>query len=154
MITDMRKTFICVMFFLIIVGCATLQTEGEKPLQIPLDSWDLLDVDELNSRISEAEAAQLDWSHSALGTALAMLEYGLDARYVELYLEGNRGEVADTVVIVLGRDGFKDDSIRGDWHRAVLYRTDSGTWRFHEIRRAFRCYRARSLDSYSRDYCL
>jgi hypothetical protein len=110
-------------------------------------------VDELNRVAGDAAEQGLAWSRSAIGVALATIDYGLDARYVEFYSEGNRGEVADTVVVIVGRDGFNDDSVRGDWHRAVVYRVADGTWRFQKLDRAFRCYRVRSLESYSGDLC-
>jgi hypothetical protein len=138
---------------LMLTGCGAPPGAATATLGVSVDSWELVPVDELNARIEAAEAAGLDWPRHAIGAALAALEYGLDARYVELTAAGNRGEVADTVVVVVGRDRFKDDSIRGDWHRAVLYRTSEGTWRFGELRRAFRCYRGKASARYWRDHC-
>jgi hypothetical protein len=40
-----------------------------------------------------------------------------DTRSVWLAEQGNRGEVSDTTVVIVIRDGFLDDSVRGDWHR-------------------------------------
>jgi hypothetical protein len=134
-------------------GCMSHPRLESTRLDVPVDSSELVPVEELNRRIEAAEAHGLDWPRYAAGTALAVLDYEEDARCVELKSAGNRGEVSDTVVVVLVRDRFKDDSIRGDWHRAVLYRTPEGTWRFSELRRAFRCYRGKVLDRYSRDLC-
>ena len=118
-----------------------------------MDSWESVDVEALNSRVSEAERGGEAWTRHAVGTVLASLGYGLDGRSVELRAVGNRGEVADTVVVVVARDGFNDDSVRGDWNRAVVYRTVDGTWRFREVQRAYRCWRVRSLDAYSGGRC-
>jgi len=139
-------------FLALASGCAQ-PPAARRPLDVAVDSWQSMEVEELNQVASDAAEQGLAWSESAIGVALAALDYGLDARYVEFYSEGNRGEVSDTVVVVLGRDGFNDDSVRGDWHRAVLYRIPDGTWRFHQADRAFRCYRVRSLESYSGDLC-
>jgi hypothetical protein len=120
--------------FLVLAGCGAPPGGESSPLDVPVDSWEFIPVGELNTRIEAAEAAGADWPQDAIAAALAALEYGWDARYVEFRSTGNRGEVADTVVVVLGRDGFNDDSIRGDWNRAVLYRAREGTWRFSELR--------------------
>lgn len=138
---------------LLLAGCGAPPVAGSGPLDVPVDSWELVPVAELNARIEAAETDGLDWPRHAIGAALAVLEYGWDARYVEFSATGDRGEVADTVVVVVGRDGFKDDSLRGDWHRAVLYRTSQGTWRFHELRRAYRCYRGKVPAHYSGERC-
>ena len=143
-------TAVCIL--LLASGCAHPPT-GAKPLDVVVDSWQSMRVDQLNRVAGDAAEQGLAWSRSAIGVALATIDYGLDARYVEFYSEGNRGEVADTVVVIVGRDGFNDDSVRGDWHRAVVYRVADGTWRFHKLDRAFRCYRVRSLESYSGDLC-
>jgi hypothetical protein len=139
---------------MLVLGCSPLPRVTEGPLSVPVASSDSLDVAPLNARIADAEADGLGWPMSPLDVTMTLLAHELDASRMEVSFEANRGEVPDTVVVVVARDGFKDDSVRGDWHRAVLFRTGEGTWRLNELRRAFRCYRGRSTDSYSGGLCL
>ena len=142
-----------VFLVLLVVGCATSPPPADGPLDVPVDSWGEVDVVPLNSRVDEAVDAGLDWPGSALYVTLNLVGGDADTRSLALSEVANRGEAPDTMVVVVARDGLMDDSVRGDWHRAVLYRLTDGTWRLHELRRAFRCYRGGSPDRYSADLC-
>jgi len=141
------------LLLLVVVGCAAPPPSAGDPLDVPVDSWGEVDVAPLNSRVDEAVDAGLDWPQSALYVTLNLLGGDADTRSLALSEVANRGEAPDTMVVVVARDGLLDDSVRGDWHRTVLYRVTDGTWRLHEMRRAFRCYRGGSLDRYSADLC-
>jgi len=138
---------------LLVAGCTASPPTAESPLDVPVDSWLEVNVAPLNSRVDEAVDAGVDWPRSALYVTLDLLGGDVDTRALVLSEVANRGEAPDTMIVVVARDGLLDDSVRGDWHRAVLYRLTDGTWRFHEMRRAFRCYRGGSLDRYSADLC-
>jgi len=142
-----------ILLLLLLVGCVAPPPSAGDPLDVPVDSWRNVDVMPLNSRVDEAVEAGLDWPRSALYVTLNLVGGDADTRSLVLSEVANRGEAPDTMVVVVARDGFLDDSVRGDWHRAVLYRATDGTWRLHEMRRAFRCYRGGSLDRYSADLC-
>ncbi len=142
-----------IFLLLLVAGCAASPPPVESPLDVPVDSWGEVDVARLNSRVDEAVDAGLDWPQSALYVTLNLVGGDVDARSLALSEVANRGEAPDTMVVVVARDGLLDGSVRGDWHRAVLYRLTDGTWRIHEMRRAFRCYRGGSLDRYSADLC-
>jgi hypothetical protein len=142
-----------VLLLLLVAGCAASPPPAESPLAVPVDSWRDVDVMPLNSRVDEAVDAGLDWPRSALYVTLNLVGGDVDTRSLALSEVANRGEAPDTMVVVVARDGLLDDSVRGDWHRAVLHRLTDGTWRLHEMRRAFRCYRGGSLDRYSADLC-
>ena len=142
-----------VLLLLLMVSCAASPPPAGNLLDVPVDSWGEVDVAPLNSRVNEAVDAGLDWPQSALSVTLNILGGDADTRALALSEVANRGEAPDTMVVVVARDGLMDDSVRGDWHRAVLYRLTDGTWRLHEMRRAFRCYRGGSLDRYSAELC-
>ena len=142
-----------ILLLFLLVGCAASPPSAGDPLDVTVDSWRDVDVVPLNSRVEEAVDAGFDWPQSALYVTLTLLGGDADTRSLVLSEVANRGEAADTMVVVVARDGLLDDSIRGDWHRTVLYRVTDGTWRLHEMHRAFRCYRGGSLDAYSADLC-
>ncbi len=48
------------------------------------------------------------------------------------------------VTVTVLRDGFQDDSVRGDWHEFTLTRAANGAWRIDTARRAYRCWRGGS----------
>ena len=142
-----------ILLLFLLVGCAAPPPPAGDALDAPVDSWGEVDVAPLNSRVDEAVDAGFDWPRSALYVTLNLVGGDADTRSLVLSEVANRGEAADTMVIVVARDGLLDNSVRGDWHRAVLYRVMDGTWRLHDMRRAFRCYRGGSIDSYSAALC-
>ena len=148
-----RAGFGPLLLLLLLVSACARTPHSADPLDVPVESWDIVDVAPLNALVDEAAGAGSDWPRSAVSVTLGVLGGDADARFLALSGAGNKGEQADTVVVHLARDGFLDDSLRGDWHRAVLYRVDDGTWRLHELRRAFRCRRGGSTDRYSAGWC-
>jgi hypothetical protein len=135
----------------VLAGCAAPLEHTPEPV---VDSWEVVDVAELNARIDDAVSEGADWPRSPILTALEVLGGEADAREIAIDRRMNRAEAADTAVVVITRDRFLDDSVRGDWHRIVLRRLGDWTWRLHEVRRAFRCWRGHHLESYSAEWCL
>ena len=58
---------------------------------------------------------------------------------------------ASRVTVV--RDGFMDDSMRGERWDIALERTTASVWRIREVRRAWRCWRGEQLDRFATVSC-
>ena len=56
------------------------------------------------------------------------------------------------VTVIVVRDGFQDDSLRGDWHKFELKRAADGAWAVDAARRAYRCWRS-TFKGYSANLC-
>jgi hypothetical protein len=134
----------------LIAGCAAPKPPPAA-VDVPVESWEQVAVGEINARIDRGagDARQ----SSPLSIALGFLGGDAGARSLTIDQRTNRAEAADTTVIVIVRDGLPDDSVRGDWHRIVLRRLDDRTWRVHEARRAFRCWRGHHTESYGSEWC-
>ena len=144
----------CVVIGLLLVaGCAGLQPGVKEGFDVEVESWESVDVAGLNTRIEGAVAVGAAWPRSPLRMTVELLITDVDTRSVWLTEQGNRGEVSDTTVVIVVRDGFLDDSVRGDWHRIVYYRAGDGTWRVHEVQRAYRCWRGHHLTAFSSQLC-
>jgi hypothetical protein len=128
--------------------------EPITPVGAVVESWDTLAVVEFNSRIEEAAGQGETWMDDPVEMVDRFIWGGIGGRHIWLEMQGNRLEGPDSTVITLVRDGFADDSIRGDWHKIVLYKLPDGSWRLAEARRAFRCYRGHQKNSYGRRLCL
>jgi hypothetical protein len=149
-----KGRMLSVLIPLLMMACTTSAPPPDHPQDVSVASWENVDVVRFNSRVDEAVDAGLEWPRSALSLVLNLLGGDADTRSLALSEVANRGEAPDTVVVVLSRDGLLDDSVRGDWHRAALHRLGDGTWRLHELHRAFRCWRSGSLEEYSAERCL
>jgi hypothetical protein len=63
------------------------------------------------------------------------------------------GEHQGSTIVTVLRDGFKDDSVRGDWTWIRLKRSQDGTWRVEEVRHANRCWRVKNTEVFSAELC-
>jgi hypothetical protein len=139
--------------FILIAGCAGSLPSVKDRLDVKVESWQSVDVAPLNARIEAAVATGAGWPRSPLRVTVELLGADIDTRSVWLTAQGNRGEVPDTTVVIAVRDGFLDDSLRGDWHRIAYHRLGDGTWRVHEMGRAYRCWRGHHLNAFSAQLC-
>jgi len=147
----MRRLIVCLS---LAAGCTASQLEMAPAPEVPVESWQSVDVASLNARVDEAAAGGAAWPASPLNLTVELFGGDVDTRILSLAEQNNRGEGADTTVVVMVRDGFLDDSIRGDWHRIVYRRLPDGTWRLHEVRRAYRCWRGHHQEAFSSQPCL
>ena len=139
---------------LLLTGCAASPPDAANPMDVVVESWESVDVAELNAQIDEGIAVGAAWPTSPLAMTVELFGGDVDTRSLALTEQLNRGEGADTTVVFMVRDGLLDDSVRGDWHRIVYRRLPDWTWRVHEVRRAFRCWRGHHLETFSSSWCL
>ena len=136
----------------VFAGCAQA---GSRPefAQTPPESWAELDLEELNARLDMAVLSDKGWPASPLQSTLQLFGDDTDAQAVVVEEMKNRVEGADSATVELIRDGFLDDSVRGDWHEVVFERQPDGTWRVAEARVAYRCRRGENTSVYQGDLC-
>ena len=138
---------------LLVSGCAATHEVKFSADDVKVESWESVDPADMNAQITEAVTSGEDWPASPMEATIHLLGSDGDTRIVRLDESKNRTEGADSTVVVLIRDGFLDDSVRGDWHKIVYALQADRTWRIQSLQRAFRCYRGQNLESYSRVRC-
>ena len=138
---------------LLLSACSAAANSLPELLQSAPESWATVDVDELNARVGEAVAADEAWPRSPLLLVLHLIGGDMDTRSLVIEELKNRSEGADATKIVCIRDGFLDDSIRGDWWEMDLRRMPDGTWRVSESRIAIRCWRSENTSAYQEKPC-
>ena len=74
-------------------------------------------------------------------------------RELSLVEKKNTGEHPDQSTIIYKRDGFLDDSLRGDWHEKQFQRQANGSWRVSSAKVAYRCWRRDNVDAYQEALC-
>ena len=146
----MRHLFLGLL--VILAGCAQA---GSRPefARTPPESWAELDLVELNGRLEEAVLSDAEWPSSPLQSTLHLFGGDSEAQAVVIEEMKNRVEGADSTTVVMVRDGFLDDSVRGDWHEVVFERQTDGTWRVAEARVAYRCRRGENTSVFQGDLC-
>ena len=148
----MWKRCLLLGLLLVVAGCAQA---GSRPefAQTPPESWAVLDLAEINARLDAAVADGAEWPSSPLQSTLQLFGDDSDTQAFVLEEIKNRVEGADSTTVVMIRDGFLDDSVRGDWHEVVFGRQADGTWRVAEARVAFRCRRGENTSEYQGEPC-
>jgi len=138
--------FICLM-----LGCTTM---GDKYVELhgyTVKSWEQLAISELSTIVESARNNSESWvSLPALYPQYLFKFHDLrnySIRYSAQSIESNR---KSTIIVV--RDGFLDDSIRGDIHELVVEKIE-GQWEIKNAKRAFRCWRGPDSAPYSVDTC-
>ena len=142
-----------VLGILFLAACSASEGDLSGYLQSTPESWLALDAEDLNARIEEAVAAKETWAQSPLMVTINLFGDDRDTRSATLKEVKNRGEGADATSIVYIRDGFLEDSVRGDWHQVELHRVPDGTWRVSKARVAYRCWRAEDTEVYRGQLC-
>jgi hypothetical protein len=146
----MRHLFLGLLF--ILAGCAQADSRPEFARTPPV-SWAELDLVELNGRLEKAVLSDEGWPSNPLQSTLQLFGDDTEAQAVVVEEMKNRVEGADSVTVVMIRDGFLDDSVRGDWHEVVFERQTDGTWRVVEARVAYRCRRGENTSVYQSEFC-
>lgn len=104
-----------------LVGCAGTTNVVFTVDDVRIESWEQVEPAEMNDQIIAAVTAGEAWPNSPLSATVRLWGGDTDARI--LRIESRLGtEDGDTSVVVLVRDGFLGDSVRGDWHRIVYRR--------------------------------
>lgn len=129
---------------------------GEADLCAPVvESYRQVPCEEFNELAQEALARGEGWPGDPLACALLVVERlaGAGCHDTCVRMEKEPGEGCRSARVVVVRDGFLDDSVRGDWTEIHLEKGESGSWRALEIRRAERCRRGSNRQSYAAEPC-
>ncbi len=144
-----------ILFLGLLIVCSGCSQAGSRPefARTPPESWAELDPVKLNGRLDKAVLSDEGWPSSPLQSTMQLFGDDTDAQATVIEEMKNRLEGADSATVVMIRDGFLDDSVRGDWHEVVFERQTDGTWRIAEARVAYRCRRGENTSVYQRDLC-
>lgn len=127
---------------LLLSGCTTgLRQPEQKLTDIPVKSSEIVAASLYNNKIEQAVRNGEKWPLSPLKLVITLLNAEAETREISILKTADVGENAKHVVVTIIRDGFLDDSVRGDLHRFMLERKDDETWRVSDVRKSRRCWR-------------
>jgi hypothetical protein len=137
---------------------ALAQSDG-APVQppradsIPVESWQTLEVREINQRLFDAIAVGEAWTRDPMELALRLFPLSSEGTFASVSRESPRGESPGEATITIVSDGLLDDSLRGAWTQVELTRSKEGTWRVMSLKRAYRCWRGCNRERFSQRLC-
>jgi len=133
------------------LGCTTTDKKRIEPYGYSVKLWEKLSTLELSTVVKDARNDSESWVSSPFFYPQHLFDLSnLKAYSVNYLAESNESNRKSTITII--RDGFLDDSVRGDIHELVIEKTGD-QWKVKSVKRAFRCWRNRDSVSYSIDKC-
>ncbi len=127
---------------------------GEKyvePYGYTVKLWEQTSISELSKIVKDARNNAKNWVSSPFLYPQYLFDFSelknYSIHYLAQSIESNR---KSTIIVV--RDGFLDDSVRGDIHELVVEKTRD-QWEIKSVKRAFRCWRNSDSTSYSAGAC-
>lgn len=134
----MKTLAFYLMLFFISPACAV----SHSATAVEEKAWIEVDPQALNSRINHAYQSGLGWVKSPRLYVFELF-YLDEIKAFSYDYEVDNTENPQAITIKLIRDGFLDDSVRGDSHRIHLRSDKNGVWSIHSIKKAHRCWRSK-----------
>jgi len=145
------KLMYLVLIVLMTVSCSTVTDKNFKASELDASHWQSSDFSTLNELILEASSSNQDWVQEIHLYVYKLFDLsGLKRVVVESVFDSTENPTKATVTLV--RDGFLDDSVRGDIHVITFHRTMVGLWEINDLKKSHRCWRS-SSDEYRTDPC-
>lgn len=134
-----------------ISGCVATGGKSVKPYGQLVKSWEQRSTTALSMIVEDARNNAETWVLSPFLYPQHLFDFSelkdYSIHYSAQGIESNR---KSTIIVV--RDGFWDDSVRGDIHELVIEKAQD-QWEITSVKRAFRCWRNVDSASYSADAC-
>jgi hypothetical protein len=133
----MKMLAFYVMLFFISPACASNPADSA----VAEKAWIEIDPHVLNSKINQAYQSGLGWVKNPRLYVFELFYFDEIKQFTYDY-EVDNTESPQAITISLIRDGFLDDSVRGDLQRIHLGRDKGGAWSILSIKKAYRCWRS------------
>ncbi|MDE1465299.1 SH3 domain-containing protein [Spartinivicinus poritis] len=128
-------------------NCRLVSTSQERQqsfLTIPVMSS--LPILKAEGQISEINQSAVDFSLEIAG------DFD-EAKEQLIYQQNNSPESTAKTIVTIIRDGFLDDSARGERWEIKLMRQHTGKWQTYSVTKAHRCWPGRGHEFYSKEPC-
>lgn len=114
-------------------------------------SWNTVDPTALNEKIKQAYATGKAWARKPQLYVFNIFYFD-EIKNISYEYSVDNTESPQNVNIKITRDGFLDDSVRGDIHQMRLNKNKTGQWQILSIKKAHSCWRLEPF-YYSIDAC-
>lgn len=137
-------------YFILLLISASCSTNPNVPSR-NIKSWENIDTSILNGIIQKAYQKDQKWAVKPELYIFHLFELS-DLKEISYEYSADTIEAPENTNITLVRDGFLDDSVRGDIQHLKLKKNKNGTWRVISIKKATSCWRKKEL-IYSSEAC-
>jgi hypothetical protein len=134
-----------------IISCSSIATSNDagKPFAKGMvASYISMDTNALNEEI----AKRADISDIPLKIIIDLLKINSEQKELTIYQLFPSMEEGGSVIVSVIRDGYLDDSVRGEWNEFEMMRNSGQVWEIINAKKAFLCWRLES-DQYQNKPC-
>ena len=114
---------------------------------INVSSWENIDKQKFNQVITQAYAEGKAWVFSPEPYAFYLFNL-TELKNYNIKYDAKSSENNNESTLIIVRDGFLDDSVRGDIHSLILT-NQTDFWAIKELKKSTRCWRSRSSEYHS-----
>lgn len=136
-------------FFLIFTSSACASSTSSIPVNV--ESWESMEINSFNTKIQEAYASSLQWATKPELYVFNLFELS-ELKKISYEYSADSIEAPKNIDITIIRDGFLDDSVRGEIQHIKLGKNNYGKWEVLYRGRAISCWRSQVL-KYSSEAC-
>lgn len=130
--------------YLILLVVSTACSVNSKNMSANVISWEAVEPRLLNQKIQLAYKSNLEWAAKPEHYAFNLFEMS-DLKKITYEYNADNIESPKNVKITLVRDGFLDDSVRGDIQQLHLVKDNNGIWKILTMKKAISCWRRERL---------
>ena len=147
----LSKNIVLVSFVFLVFGCTTTGNKYVESYGYVVKLWEQLEISTLSTIIEDARNNSESWVSSPALYPQHLFEFS-DLKNYSIHYSAKSIELNRKSTITVVRDGFLDDSVRGDIHELVVEKTGE-QWKIKSAKRAFQCWRGSENTTYSANIC-
>ena len=136
----------------LISGCASFMPIGEVMKAYNnevVSSYKSMDTEILNDKLAKQDVID----NSPLKVVFYLLNINSEQKDLVIHQSFSGIEEKENAIITVFREGYLDDSVRGEWNEFDLEKTSENKWVIISAKKAILCWRSDS-PQYQEDLCL
>ena len=114
-----------------------------------VSSYKSMDTEVLNDKLAKQNIIDTN----PLKVILSLLKINSEQKDLVIYQTFPRIEEKENLIITVFREGYLDDSVRGEWNEVEMKKVSENKWVIISAKKAFLCWRSDS-HQYQEDLCL
>jgi len=138
-------------YYLILLLVSTSCASNSYKTAQNIKSWEVIKPEALNTKIQQAYKENLTWVRNPELYVFNLINL-TSLRKIAYEYSTDNIKSPQKINLSIMRDGFLDDSVRGDIQKIKLSKNSKGKWKVISIKKAISCWRRDKL-IYSSELC-
>lgn len=128
-------------YYLFLLLFSTACVSDSTNSVVTIESWEFVNHDHLNKIIQKAYKENLTWVKKPELYIFNLVDFS-DLKNISYEFSADNIESPQNINISITRDGFLDDSVRGDIQKIKLSKSKNKKWKVMSLKKSTRCWRS------------